>query len=242
MKSNRLVYLLGIITLLGFSSCSKSIHRIKGSGSVVQQSFDLPPVSAIALSIDANVVMTHGSPQEITIEGQQNIINNIEKYIDKDGFWHIGYYNPVTSHAGITIRISSPTLDYASISGSGNIESTNFYPDTVSQIILKISGSGNISLAANAHIIQSDISGSGKITLSGYADEQSIHVSGSGNIHAFGLKTLRTTITISGSGNSEVWAQNLLDVSISGSGNVYYVGYPSINANITGSGEIHDRN
>ncbi len=233
------VLLFGILTV--FSSCQKYNNSVKGSGPVVTQEFNLPDVSAISLSIDANVVLTKGDSQSVIIEGQQNVINNIEKYVTSDGYWNIGYYNNVKDHAGVTIYITSRNIDYATISGSGDIRSTNSFTDTTN-VYLSISGSGSIYMNTIAHLVESKISGSGKIEISGSAFEHRIDVSGSGDIRAFNLETDNTFVKISGSGNSEVWVIEYLDVNISGSGSVYYRGNPQMNVNISGSGSLINAN
>jgi hypothetical protein len=242
MKFNK--FLTAALILAGsiiIVSCGKDGGPIKGEGPIVQQHYTLPAVSAIGLSVDANVYLTHGEPQEIMIEGQQNIIDNIEKYVDADGFWQIRYDRNVRSHDGISIYITSQKIDYVHLSGSGSVSCQNIFPDTLN-VDLNISGSGNISMMLNANVLKSTISGSGEIFLTGSAFEHQIHISGSGNVKAFGLPTYNTFVNISGSGDSEVNVENLLDVHISGSGNVYYRGNPTINSDISGSGEIHNSN
>lgn len=240
-KTKFILPLIAIALITIFPSCSKYNSSVKGSGPVVTQEFVLPNISAVGLSIDANVILTRGDSQTVVIEGQQNIINNIEKYVTSDGYWSIGYYNNVKNHAGVTIYITSPNIDYATISGSGSIQSTNTFSDTTN-VYLNISGSGSIYMNTQAHIIESTISGSGRIEINGSAYEHRIDVSGSGDIRAYGLETTNTYVRISGSGNSQIWVNDYLDVNISGSGSVYYTGNPQINANISGSGGIFNTN
>ena len=234
---NRILFLVITALALTNSSCTKFTNRIKGQGPVVKQTYDMPPISGLALSIDANVIVTHGDSQTVMIEGQQNIINNIEKYVTAEGLWNIGYYHSVTSHAGVRVIITTPRMDYVRVSGSGNIETTNTFPDSAN-VYVGISGSGNISMATNANSLESEISGSGRITLYGTAWDHHINISGSGDVRAFGLNTRNTYVRISGSGNSEVDVEEYLNVTISGSGNVLYKGNPDIEANISGSGTI----
>lgn len=233
----RIILFAAILLSLGASSCTRFTNQIKGQGPVVSQTYELPPVSAVALSIDANVILTRGDSQTVRIEGQQNIINNIEKYITSQGMWNIGYQHPVTSHAGVKIYITAPHIDYARVSGSGSIESTSHFPDSTN-VHLNISGSGNISMDLDAHIIETVISGSGRVFLKGSAYEHSINISGSGDVKAMELITNNTYVKISGSGNSEVYAADYLNVDISGSGNVFYQGDPDIDGKISGSGSI----
>jgi hypothetical protein len=230
-----------VLLCLMLSSCDKESGSIKGQGPVVQQSFVLPTISAIALNIDANVILTHGDTEEILIEGQQNIIDNIEKYVTSDGYWNISYFKNVRSSADVTIHVTSSLVDYISIGGSGSVNTTNFFADSVN-VYLNISGSGNISFNTIAQLTDSFISGSGEIYLTGSSYEHRIHISGSGNLRAFNFPTYNTHVDISGSGNSEVNVENQLDVKISGSGNVYYVGNPQITSDISGSGGIYNAN
>lgn len=238
MKTKQNVFLLIIpVALLFFASCSKDNRHIKGEGPIVQQSYVLNPISGVAMSIDAAVYVTKGDSQQVVIEGQQNIINNIEKYVSSDGIWHIGYHNPVRKHAGVTIRITTPNFDYATLSGSGLVNTTSQFVG-LGHVYINISGSGSISMTVDANVVESIISGSGQIHLAGSAVEQYINISGSGNVKSLDLQTDKSYIQISGSGNSEVHVIEYLDVKISGSGNVFYIGNPQINANISGSGGI----
>lgn len=241
MKNTRLIILLLIIP--GFfllEGCGKSLIGIKGEGSVVSQDFDLPQFWGVAQSIDANVILTQGDTQIVRVEGQQNIINNLKTSVS-NGVWNLDYHDNVRTHAGLTIYITSPDISYITISGSGNVESTNTFTDTTN-VYLNISGSGNISFNTNAWEVQSIISGSGNINLSGWAMYHNITISGSGSTNAFNLITERTNITISGSGIAQVYASDYLNVVITGSGNVYYKGNPQINVNISGSGALINSN
>lgn len=242
MKTYKFIITTVLISAIAlFTSCDKDSGPLKGEGPVIEQVFVLPEVNAIELNIDANVVLTHGETKEVIIKGQENIIDNIEKYINADGYWNINYDRNVRSHAGVTIYIMSPYLDYISVSGSGSVNSVNSFADSAN-VVLKISGSGNISFSTIALLTESNISGSGEIHLSGNSDEHRIFISGSGNVRAFNFFTKTTKVEISGSGYAEVAVEELLDVDISGSGNVYYKGFPQIISDISGSGGIHNSN
>jgi hypothetical protein len=242
MKHKKLIIPAAFTFLISvFVSCDKESGPIKGEGPVIEQSFMLPNISAVALSIDANVVLTHGEQEEVVIEAQHNIIDNIKMYVTSDGYWDISYFRNVRNHDGVTIHITSPCVDYISVSGSGSVNSTNLFPDSAN-VNLKITGSGNIVFNTIAQLTVSNISGSGEIFLSGSSYEQRIFISGSGSIRAFDFETSITHANISGSGNCEVNVSSFLDVKISGSGNVYYLGYPQITSDISGSGGIYDAN
>ncbi len=242
MKKINIYFPIALIAFaLILSSCGKNGRTIKGSGPVVEREFNLPPISGTASSIDANIFITPGDSQTVVIKGQQNIIDNIEKQVSSDGIWGVSYYNSVKNHAGITIYITTPHYDYASISGSGNTETTGSFSDSTN-VYVKISGSGNIIMRNDANILECEISGSGNISLYGSAVSQYINISGSGNISSFGLEAYESFIKISGSGSSQVNVEHYLDVNISGSGSVYYLGSPELNVKISGSGGVVNAN
>ena len=85
-----------------------------------------------------------------------------------------------------------------------------------------------------------DISGSGEIYLTGTdtVETQSIEISGSGSVEAINLPVRKSTIDMSGSGDSKVYVLETLDVEISGSGEVIYKGNPIISQQVSGSGGI----
>jgi hypothetical protein len=54
------------------------------------------------------------------------------------------------------------------------------------------------------------------------------------------LQTLRTTVSIAGSGNALVHATQAINANIAGSGDVRYSGNPgSVKSNVAGSGSVH---
>lgn len=123
----------------------------------------------------------------------------------------------------------------AKINGSGNISIEGLVCD---KFEATINGSGNIETAVVANNIETVVRGSGDLNYNGSTANHTIKVSGSGDVEAFDLFTETTFIDISGSGDTFVWAETLLDIYISGSGDVTYKGNPQLNIDIPGSGNV----
>ena len=70
----------------------------------------------------------------------------------------------------------------------------------------------------------SSIEGSGDIELTGRADEHTLEIDGSGNFDGQDFETERARVSISGSGDVEVFVTGELDAEISGSGEIRYTG------------------
>jgi hypothetical protein len=88
--------------------------------------------------------------------------------------------------------------------------------------------------------LESSISGSGDMSISGTADNSTVSVVGSGDFAARDLKTVKTAVRVSGSGDARINASEQVDAAVHGSGDVSYTGGASvINKSKTGSGDIH---
>lgn len=212
---------------------------IRGEGPKVKKTLQVNDFDGIGLSFNATVYLRQGNRHSVEVEGQENIIDNIETDV-KNGIWKIEFDENVRRHEGVTLWITMPTLTEASISGSGTIAGETPFKN-LGDVKVGISGSGDIRLNLDARDIDTNISGSGDIELAGTAQNHQIRISGSGDISAYDLRTRNCRVRISGSGDCSVYAEEDLDISTSGSGDVYYAGRPRVKAKISGSGEVEPR-
>ena len=222
-----------------FTGCYKlePLHGIKGKGPMVLETRNVSEFTGLQVNVDARVNITIGSMTSVEVLGQSNIldildvrtINNVLVIEYNESVWH---------HKRLQIDISVPELSLISSFGSGEIIVHN--PLTTNELQLDIFGSGSIGIQQLSTIfVNSRIKGSGQITIDGFANVQHVNISGSGNYDASDLLSEEAGLTIFGSGDCNVMATNLLEVSIHGSGNVYYKGDP-INSkfSVFGSGKI----
>ncbi|WP_373552624.1 head GIN domain-containing protein [Haliscomenobacter sp.] len=212
---------------------------VRGNGNNVSRELNLPNFTGVDLDISAEVIITQGDSFKVTVEGESNIIAELETDV-RNGIWEIDFDRCVRDQDELTIFITMPRVRSLSISGSGIITSTNIME--VDDIDLNISGSGKIDVGLDADDISSRISGSGRVVLEGEANSVEHTVSGSGDLFAFLLQTRDADIRVSGSGNSEVKVSENLNVRISGSGDVYYRGKPQVEVSISGSGKLVNAN
>lgn len=211
----------------------------RGDGPIVEQELFLPTFSAIDLDISADVCITQGPEQIVMVEGEQNIINELDLDVS-GGRWKIEFDDCVRNYESLKIFITSPFFDELRVSGSGLIFSNDVI--TMEEMLLRVSGSGDIDLALDVREVDSRITGSGEIKLEGVAAFAEHEINGSGDLRAFDLLTGDTGVKIRGSGSAEVLAEERLDVRITGSGDVFYRGNPRLRVDITGSGEVIDAN
>ncbi len=196
----------------------------------------------IDLGASADIKLTQGTPQSITIEGRAKDVDKIITETDgsnlkirtKSGSWNMNK---------VTIYITVENVKELNVSGSGSIVAQTAINGN--DLAFHVSGSGSIAMSdLKAVNLSSHISGSGSIKLSGkgVTKMHEMHISGSGDVTVNELPTEEVSVHISGSGDCKVNASNKLVARVSGSGNVYYSGKPVVDANVSGSGKIKEMN
>lgn len=246
MKYSKWILPIMVLTVLFTSGCFIDLdddddwgNCVDGNGGIVTETLYVDGFTGVRLEMSADVRITQGDEWEVTVEGKENIIEEIDTDVN-GGIWEIDTDRCVTDVDYLRINITMPTIDYLKVSGSGDIVGDNVFEGNDIDII--VSGSGDIDVALDMNEVNSRVSGSGEITMEGITDELECRVSGSGDVSAFDLEASRADITVSGSGDVDVWVIDYLEVSISGSGDVSYRGYPTIDASISGSGDLNDAN
>lgn len=247
MKTIKFLFALLLTGSTLFTGCFVDINDddslfgcMDADGPVTTVELDLEEVTGIALAMEARVELTQGPEQTIIVEGKSDIFDELDLDVNNQGVWTIRTVDCVRDVDNLIFYVTVPDLRDVTVSGSGEVYSTNTF--VIEDIDLHISGSGEIDLALDADDIDAHISGSGKTKLEGTADELNINISGSGDLRAFDLFTRKVDVRISGSGDAEVRASERLDVRISGSGDVFYKGNPLLEVSISGSGEVIDAN
>jgi len=239
MKRNHFSGIAIAIALLTTTlvSCESYLEPgIRGKGPTLEADLIMDPIKGFVSAIAANIYVTQGDAQLVTVKAQDNIIDNLcLKVIN--GTWIIRYEVPVIHAEPVTIYITVPQLEKIGLSGSGNIVGTT--PFTASDMLdLAISGSGIIEMESVSRTMEILLSGSGSFKLKGEVEDCYIRISGSGSINAYDLVTEEADVLISGSGNSYMTVSDYLKVLISGSGSVYYKSNPIVETTISGSGRV----
>lgn len=239
---NLIFWTVALTAVLSINACfyyDDPFNCERGQGPTTTRTLSLPSFSGIDLTIAGKVILKQGPVQLVEVEGQENIIDLLRLNVKNDT-WEIRFDDCVRNYQELVFYITIPEIGYLSISGSASIEGDNLFEGQ--NLILRISGSGNMDLGVDYDNVDSRISGSGDIRLEGVCDRFDLLISGSGDYHAFQLESNKGNIRISGSGNAEVNVANSLDVNISGSGSVYYLGNPYLDVQITGSGRVKNAN
>ena len=190
---------------------------INGEGGIVTKTLNVKGFDEIGLGVGGQVFISKGNQFNVKVEGQANIIELIETDVS-GGKWSIKFSKKVKNFKDLKFHITMPEVRGLAIAGSGKIVGKDSFE--------------------SSDKMDFSIAGSGTIIFMGSADNAKMSISGSGTVKAEDLKVNNCKVSIAGSGDCYIHAEDGLNVSIAGSGNVRYKGSPSVKSSIAGSGNI----
>ena len=259
-KNNQIIAILSFcLCIITLTSCDQD--NVVANGPMVTENLSLNDFDGVELDCSADINITQGDVQSVSVRGNANIIANLEREV-VNGVWKVDLRPGNYNYRDLTITITVPSLDLIKIDGSGDINVGDFETDKMD---IKIDGSGDVEfyrgLDALDYVkvdidgsgdvkikdLQTDeldcaIDGSGDIALEGRSNDTFLKISGSGDIKAFNLNSNQVEVDLNSSGDVSVRAEQRLEVSISGNGDVYYKGQPTLTTRINGSGRVINAN
>ena len=227
-----------ILLLFMLTGCVFSCNRVRGNGQAVTEVRRPGSFEGIELHSSFNVEVREGASHQVEVRADKNLLPYIETIVDGDNLvlstrdrsW-------LSSRSRIHIIVTAPRLHELRVSGSGDI-SSRLPLTSGSEVEVTVSGSGTVEALVDAPVSKAVVSGSGDISLRGQTRDYKAHITGSGDIRSYDLASESTEVSVTGSGDAEVYASKRLDISVTGSGDVRYKGKPAITQNKSGSGSV----
>lgn len=215
-------------------------QRIYGSGYLMKEIRELPEFNSVSMTTSGTVYVTQGSNQLVTVTSDENVLEYITTFVQA-GKLKIGLQRGISvTNLNLTVTISMPEIQELATSSSGDIVGKNKIK--ANHLRLFTSSSGDMQLDLEAGMLMTVISSSGDMYLRGQVNQHDATLSSSGDLYAFNLISETTNITLSSSGDAEVYVTDLLNANLSSSGNIYYRGQPSIHSSVSSSGRLINAN
>ncbi|WP_162817935.1 head GIN domain-containing protein [Niabella yanshanensis] len=226
---------LVVIALFTFTTGCKKVFP---DGPAVEENRAVGDFSKVEAAFSGNVEFVQSASKSVTVKAADNLQGYIITEVKGNTLVLKTKPNISIKGGSVTIYVSNPSMNGATISGSGNFSLKSDINTT--SLDLRVSGSGNIYASKlTATNLEAEITGSGDITIEGGTiNTQDIRITGNGDYHTQQMRSEQAKVKVSGSGEARLWADKKLDVQISGSGDVWYSGSPSINTSISGSGKV----
>jgi len=199
--------------------------------------------SKLNFGVPGKLYLKQGNVEKVELEGDADILEKIETEVSGN---HLNIRSKVKfkdwnwSGQQITAYVTMKNIEGISVSGSGDIIGEGVFQS--GDLDLKISGSGNLTVQANASgSMEAAISGSGNLEVKGKSRSFNSKASGSGNLTM--ALTVSNDVSFSISGSGKIYAEGsseIVKVSISGSGKILGADFETkiCNIKIAGSGDV----
>ena len=202
-----------------------SSETIKGNGKYVTKKIDVDKFSGIALtgSFSVKYVQKKGEPS-VDVYGESNIVDHLDIHTENSTLY-LSLKNGNYSFDRLEVRVSSPTADCFSLTGSGDIIMSGNLKTR--QLSLLLTGSGDIKF--------------NRID----CENLNVKCTGSGDINVQKMNCVKLFTTLTGSGDIRISNIDCNDVNaaLNGSGDLLLSGEASkASYNLHGSGDIDAQN
>lgn len=208
-------------------TAQESKITVAGNGKIIKEKREISDFNKIAVSGSFEVLLTSGNTGNITLEGDQNILEVIDTEV-LNGTLTIATKNNLNVRPSFTnkIKIKVPVkyLENISLTGCGTINSRKIIRS--GKLKATVDGPGSINILVASTDATAWILGSGCITISGTTDNFNCKIVGAGTIKASDLEAKNVTASISGSGDAKVNSKLALTGRIIGTGNIAFAGEP----------------
>ncbi len=211
MLSHRRLFLLPAgVAMLALAGCA-----VGDDGPSTTQTRDVGAFTRIDNRDSVDVQLHVGEPQSVRVRAGEKVIDDVRTVV-RDGALQVTFDHHGFGLDDVVIEASVPKLTGIEASGSGDIDAK--YID------------------ADAFEVRSD--GSADIRLDGTTNRLSVDLDGSGDADLGQLKAREAHVTVGGSGDADVQANQKLEVALDGSGDVRYHGDPALTRRVDGSGDV----
>lgn len=238
----RITLIVAVASTVFATSCKRNGFCKKGKDSVTTETRQVENFTTVNSEGSFDIFITQDESLEsgvVIVEAPSDLMKYIKSGVS-NGVLTIDNSKCFRGNNDIQIYVSSNKINDITLSGSGNIKTTNTL--STSNMRIELDGSGDIETDLQVSSLDVKIKGSGNINSYGEALSQNVKIKGSGNINHFGITSEKVKAAIEGSGNIELNVSESLDASIDGSGNISYKGTASVTTNINGSGSINNKN
>jgi len=226
--------------LFASTSCAQWGKSIKGNGNMTTVTRTTSDYDGVKCAGSFDYVLVEGTEGNITIEGEENLIEYIITEI-QNGALVVKVKNDVnlktSRNKSIKITIPFKEIENVSLAGSGDLWNDNVLASD--NLDISLTGSGDIILNIKASKTKASITGSGDVTLKGTSNKLEASVTGSGDFYGFDLEVNDTDVSVTGSGDAKVVCNENLKARVTGSGDIMYKGNPKTeDTKVAGSGSI----
>lgn len=192
---------------------------LRGSGVEATEARELQTFDAIGID-GGFILIVHVDPaakQRVELRGDDNIVPEVKTTVTDGELTLTIDHWLVRPKINMTVEVWVPSLTKISVSGAADMTVDGLHGER----------------------FELTVSGASTSKLSGTVDHFEVTGSGANTLDASELQAKVVKISVSGAGDSQVWATEQLDATVSGAGNVRFHGEPAdVQKDVSGAGSV----
>jgi hypothetical protein len=195
-------------------------------GPVVQQARSLGPFDAIDLRNQADIDVSIGTPQAVTVETGENLQRALLTRVED---------HTLIVDAGTTRR-----FHWLNFSRGEDSPRCRIHITVPALTALRVSGAGRFKLhQLKGEQFDFDMAGAGELSADGTVDNLKLRISGAAKVDTSAVQAKTVDVEVDGAGDAIVRAQDSLSANVAGIGRIVYYGNPaSVEKHVSGIGSI----
>lgn len=230
------------LLLIVCSLCLLQSCKVKtGSGNIEKQSRQVSSFTAVSAGGGFEVFIRQGSSGKVTIEADDNIINDIETEVS-GGKLKIRFKdNMSVNNATVRIYVETPGLTSVNASAAADIKVEGLLKSDKT-VHFQASSAGSITAEVDAPGVETEASSSGKVVLKGHTKDLDTQASSGGSIEADELLSENAKAQVSSGASIDLHASVKLNAQASSGGSIDYRGNPAVSKQESSGGSINSSN
>jgi hypothetical protein len=248
-SSNQINHMKNIVILfllISLSSCSLYNTIDCYDGKIITKTITTSDFHKLDIDFSSNVVLKEGNKLEITVEGKEDLIADLEKLskVENDT-WKARIKNGCFDlHRNETkLIITIPNLTAIVADGNVSIVSEMPLSNITTMLTCAIDGNADVNLELlNETSITLTIDGNADVILKGKGQKMEVNIDGNADLEAHDFTVDQCSVLVDGNASAQVNVNTKLIVNIDGVGRVCYKGHPQIESKINGVGSVKNCN
>ncbi|TAF67519.1 MAG: DUF2807 domain-containing protein [Cytophagales bacterium] len=200
--------------------------QIKGSRNVIKEERSISGVEKLVLRGAANLYLTQGNNESLTIEADDNIVPIVITEVN-GGVLEIGMDKWVRDYEKFNIYLTVKQLNSIKVSGACDIEAKSLFKSNES-FVLEVSGATDVDLILEVPSIKCSVSGASDVTLKGNSTQMEVDINGASDFKAVEFLVQKATVLVSGASNADVNVAQEITYDERGASDIRYKGSPNL--------------
>jgi hypothetical protein len=225
MKSTKqIVFIVSLLTLIAVYTFAQG--QESGNKNVITQDRQLPPFNSIDAGGAVNLMIQHGTSQEVKVETEENLMDKIITEVSNEilTITTKGMKNATKT----IVYVTTTSLKSLTAHGAVDVDGQSLFE--ADEFTLDASGASSVKLDLDVNYLKSTVSGASDVTLSGRVTTHKIRVSGAGSLKAKGLVTDDADYIVEGAGDAFLNVTKNLSGETKGAADVKFIGDPETSA------------